>query len=246
MSTGVQRAEALRQIYEKTVFRYAGVADDDAQLAFLLAHLPSNPTARIVDAGCGNGRYALALAKRGYSGILGCDLFEQVDTQGVFEYRKASVDKLPVPDGSVDFVYSNSVIYHLDEPGDAIREFARVLKPGARMVATVHSKYSLFSLHSLYKMWRGTPDAVHLRHAKFLSPFVYQKYLEANGMKVISLDGYRLSFLLYPIYFRFVYRAKKYFGIRLPQFRSGPSSSSLLRLVRSVAAYHTVIVAEKA
>jgi SAM-dependent methyltransferase len=240
-------AHELREIYSKTVFKYGSVPSDDAQLGFILNHIPEDRACRILDAGCGNGRYAYALARLGYRHIHGIDLFEQerLDTQGAFTYEKASVDHIPSPDASFDFAYSNSVIYHLNNPEDAVRELARVLKPGAKLVATVHSKWSLFTAYNLYRMWRGKPDAVHLKHARFLSPFQYRRMLERNGFEIVWIDGYRLSFLAYPIYFRVAYRTKKYLGLALPLAKPRATTNAWLRAYKSLTAYHTVMVARK-
>src|SRR4051812_45642709 len=139
--------EQIRRIYAKTVFRYGSVQPDDIQLLHILEQIPQDKGARILDAGCGNGRYALALAERGYRNIVGIDLFDPGDAAGgAFQYVKASLDRIPAQDGEFDFIYSNSVIYHLESPAAGIRELARVLKPGGRLVMSAHSKYSIFTI----------------------------------------------------------------------------------------------------
>ena len=40
---------------------------------------------------------------------------------------------LPFPAGSFDTVIANHMLYHLDDPAAALREFARVLRPGGRV-----------------------------------------------------------------------------------------------------------------
>jgi SAM-dependent methyltransferase len=49
----------------------------------------------------------------------------------------AVAGSLPFKDRSVDTVFTTAVLEHLEEPLDAIREFARVLKQGGNVIATV-------------------------------------------------------------------------------------------------------------
>ena len=46
------------------------------------------------------------------------------------EFREASAYELPFPDESFDAVFSHALFEHLGDPGRAISEFRRVLKPG--------------------------------------------------------------------------------------------------------------------
>jgi len=102
---------------------------------------------RVLDAGCGAGNWAIALAS----------LFEEVvaiDTDPVrlgvlegmlhkFEGRisaqYASVEKIPFRDNSFDAVFCNGVIF-LVETERAIAEFSRVLKPNGMLYITYNGK----------------------------------------------------------------------------------------------------------
>jgi ubiquinone/menaquinone biosynthesis C-methylase UbiE len=53
-----------------------------------------------------------------------------------FEARLGDVDSLPLADGEADAVLANMVLHHAPDPPRAIREMARVLKPGGRLVVT--------------------------------------------------------------------------------------------------------------
>jgi SAM-dependent methyltransferase len=95
------------------------------------------PGARVLDAGAGEGQYAGHFARQKYCGV---DL--AVGDAG-WDYSKlhAVVDlgALPFGDGVFDAALHIVTIEHLPEPGRALAEMARTLKPGGRLlVAAPH------------------------------------------------------------------------------------------------------------
>jgi arsenite methyltransferase len=52
------------------------------------------------------------------------------------EFRQADGLELPLPDGSLDAVFANMYLHHNPDPLAAIRELARLLRPGGRLVIT--------------------------------------------------------------------------------------------------------------
>ena len=52
------------------------------------------------------------------------------------EYRIGEAESLPLENRSVDYVFANMCLHHVESPSSAIREMARILKPGGRLVIT--------------------------------------------------------------------------------------------------------------
>lgn len=52
------------------------------------------------------------------------------------ERRLGESEALPLADDSVDCVLANMYLHHVEDPARSIREMARVLKPGGRLVIT--------------------------------------------------------------------------------------------------------------
>jgi SAM-dependent methyltransferase len=97
---------------------------------------------RVLDAGCGGGRYSVALKKLGFGEVVGVDWSDRgiaVANARVAEakidgvgYRKADALALPFRDGEFDVVFSNGVLHHTYDTQKGIDELARVVKPGGR------------------------------------------------------------------------------------------------------------------
>jgi SAM-dependent methyltransferase len=64
---------------------------------------------------------------------------------------------LPFGDASFDTVIANHMLYHLDDPAAALAEFARVLRPGGRLVAATNGSDHLTDLDEIGEVI-GRPD----------------------------------------------------------------------------------------
>ena len=118
---------------------------DDLQLA---------PDARVLDVGCGRGLVLIEAAKRVTRGrAVGVDLWKRSDqsgnslrttlanaaAEGVTDRVKVhdgDARRLPFDDGCFDAVVSSLVIHNIPDAAgraDAVREMARMLRPGGRL-----------------------------------------------------------------------------------------------------------------
>jgi SAM-dependent methyltransferase len=102
----------------------------------------------VVDLGSGGGLDVFLAAKKvGPTGkAIGIDMTPEMleraranlVRQGLsnVEFYEATIDKMPLPDGSVDCVIPNCVINLAPDKGAVLREIARVLKPGGRVAVS--------------------------------------------------------------------------------------------------------------
>jgi cyclopropane fatty-acyl-phospholipid synthase-like methyltransferase len=112
------------------------------------AWLGVGPGARVLDVACGAGGPARRLARMTGCEVLGIDIHEEgiararelaaqegLADRVAFELMDAS-RPLPLPDASFDAVVCIDAINHLPDRPRALAEWARVLKPGGRVLFT--------------------------------------------------------------------------------------------------------------
>ena len=128
----------LEGIPEGSIESFAGTGNP-----FRIGEL--HPGERVVDIGSGAGLDSLIAAKMvGPSGkVIGVDMTLSMLQKarksaskvglGNVEFREGVAESLPVPDGWADVVISNGVLNLLPDKLAALREMARVLKPGGRL-----------------------------------------------------------------------------------------------------------------
>lgn len=111
--------------------------------------------ARVLNVGCGTGGFN-ALAQRAGADPWGVDAsLEAAAIAGLRAPGRrifcALAEALPFRDGSFDVVYCYSTLEHLADPGRAVREMLRVLRPGGRLYVHTPNRWACFEGH--YKVF---------------------------------------------------------------------------------------------
>jgi len=150
--------------------------------------------ARLIDVGCGIGTPALRVAKLTGADVTGITVSaKQVEwasasaaTAGLAQqvrFQLADAMRMPFEDGSFDSAYALESIIHMDRV-TALREMARVVKPGGRVVLT--------DVYDRIPAPEGQPSLMHfLADAWKMSPLIaaddYPALAREAGLRLVEV-----------------------------------------------------------
>jgi 2-polyprenyl-6-hydroxyphenyl methylase/3-demethylubiquinone-9 3-methyltransferase len=170
------------------------------RLAFLLAHAEAAGAARgspprVLDVGCGEGRFAAELARRGFP-VVGVDVAEEPlrrarAREPALEVRIVPADgSWPLADASFDLVWAGETIEHVADTVGWLSEVHRVLRTGGRLLLSTpaHGRLRMLALAvSGMRFDRHfDPRADHLR---FYSRRTLARLLADLGFREIEVRG---------------------------------------------------------
>ncbi len=192
-----ERAEAVKRDHAEAAARYfAANASDWAALrslhvdereveAAILAAVGERPFGALLDLGTGTGRMIELIAGR-FDRAVGIDQSHDMLAVARAELDRAGLTNARVQQGDVyslnlardtfDLVTVHQVLHYLDDPARALREAARTLRPGGRLLIVDFAPHGLEFLR----------DA----HAHRRLGFTHQEIaraLEGAGLEVISI-----------------------------------------------------------
>jgi ubiquinone/menaquinone biosynthesis C-methylase UbiE len=110
----------------------------------LRAMLPAMPGLRVVDLGCGFGWFCRWAREAGAASVLGLDVSENMLARArettrdpAIVYERADLERLALPSGSFDLVYSSLTLHYLENLKSLFAETHRALVPGGHLVFSV-------------------------------------------------------------------------------------------------------------
>ena len=175
-------------------------SDLELRLAFLLGGAEAAGAARgspprVLDVGCGEGRFAAELARRGFP-VLGVDVAEEPLRRA--RAREPALEVLMVPaeghwpleDASFDLVWAGETIEHVADTVGWLSEVHRVLRTGGRLLLSTpaHGRLRMLALALSGPRFdrHFDPCADHLR---FYSRRTLARLLADLGFREIEVRG---------------------------------------------------------
>jgi ubiquinone/menaquinone biosynthesis C-methylase UbiE len=149
----------------------------------------------VLDVGCGDGTLALACWESGAAQVAGLDADPRMITraaavaaqrQATIGYTVGRAETLPFADQSVDLVVSVTMLTFVREADRAVREMARVLRPGGCLVIGDLGKWSYWAARRRIRGWLGSQT---WRAARFRTATELCELVRAAALRVEHVSG---------------------------------------------------------
>ena len=157
----------------------------------------------VLDAGCGEGRHALELRRRGCRAVavdwywadlmrakylLATLAVQSRAAQGTAPVPaslalRGDAQRLPFPGGSFDRVICSEVLEHVADPAAVARELARVLKPGGLLAVSVPTPFSEWAFRFASDDYFNTPGG----HVRIFTPGSLLRLISRTGLRLTDL-----------------------------------------------------------
>lgn len=154
----------------------------------IIAEEANNVSAkRILEIGCGTGRFSEYLAQLGYRvhalDIVPAMLDRARALRGhvpAVSWTNASAELLPFKDASFELVVALKVLPHVLDLASALADITRVLRDDGRAVLEFYNPFSLGSVSRRYDFF-----------TRWLTPSQVKDWIERSGLRIVSRRGVR-------------------------------------------------------
>jgi SAM-dependent methyltransferase len=212
-----------RALYDRIGIGYNSTRAADPSIVEALSlglHLAAGR--RVLDAACGTGNYAAALAQRGCT-VTGIDISQVM--LGTLAARGAGVagvragaERLPFRDRCFDAVTCINAVHHLADIEVSFREFARVLVPGGRLAVFTNTREEV----QAFWVARYFPRAIARSADICFADARFAQLADSSGLALVERIGWRQHENPVDL---FLYSGKYYPELYLdPAVRSGIST----------------------
>ncbi len=151
--------------------------------------LADEPAGKLLDVGCGGGRFLYRMQKRGWS-VEGSDFDEQATRKVSARYgiktHVGDLSQCALAPHHFDVITLSQTIEHLYTPEATLRECLRILKPGGLLVMTTPNVHCLAAAE-FGAYWRGWEAP---RHLHLFSVESLQRLTQRIGFEITEARSY--------------------------------------------------------
>jgi ubiquinone/menaquinone biosynthesis C-methylase UbiE len=167
MATPSRPADDVVALFDRSAAHYA--AGRDRELGFqtqlrIVDRMLTGCAGRLLDIGCGSGAAVPLLRQRDFD-VVGMDFSPEMLAHARRQFRddgrvtfcRGDAESLPFVSESVDHLVCLGLLEYLDSHEQALREAARVLRPGGTAVFSIPSAISPYHLtrRAAFGLWRS-------------------------------------------------------------------------------------------
>jgi ubiquinone/menaquinone biosynthesis C-methylase UbiE len=147
----------------------------DGWIAEQAAYVPAG--SKVLDVGAGSAPYRMLFGHCDYKTQDFAQLKEDQLRHGAYAPIDliSEANAIPLPDASIDVVVCTEVLEHVPEPIAVVREFARILAPGGRLILTAPLGSGIHQ--EPYHFYGG------------YTPYWYERFLQEVGFSSISVTA---------------------------------------------------------
>jgi ubiquinone/menaquinone biosynthesis C-methylase UbiE len=196
-----QRNLAARQFGDVAAnYLTSAVHATGADLDRLFALAQRRRPERALDLGCGAGHVSFALARAGVPHVIAYDLSapmldvvqreSKVRGYAAIETKRGPAEQLAFDDDSFDLLATRFSAHHWSSVSAAIKEMARVLKPGGRLAVIDVTSPDAPLLDTMLQTLEVLRDRSHVRNYRLKE---WLSMLRASGLRDEITDSWKLS-----------------------------------------------------
>ena len=158
-------------------------------MRFFAERIPAEQMARIIDLGCGTGRFSRMLADLFEAEVLGVEPSEMMLEQARikhgderFSFALGSGEEIPADEASADMIFMSMVYHHLEDKPRVARECNRVLQKGGRVCIrnTVFDEIDSYVYHPFF------PSIRDIIGGRLVSRSTMTGYFEQAGFRLAA------------------------------------------------------------
>jgi ubiquinone/menaquinone biosynthesis C-methylase UbiE len=154
----------------------------------LKSSLPNQKMERILDLGCGTGRFTTALLETFGCSVVGVEPSEamlqvaKAQEEYDIEWKQGHAESIPLENQTIDLVFMSQVFHHLAQKQQALRDISRVMAPSSYLAIRNATRENNQEIEWL----QCFPEALQIEEGRMLSQKELTEVVCSESFELIS------------------------------------------------------------